>query len=350
MDITTLMLDFKAEISTSAPTAVQRKGIRTKVGHATAFVEHMSDSAGLNRHAAPTDLSCLLSKENFDAFFSRVLKNNAPTTKEHYIRSIRAFVRYLADCQPRGVSLLDQAGLSTLARRLKQERAALSPVIALHRQALMRRKTEGMLRTSDISAFLQRAKVAIGAGLEELETGPKIHYSSVSSLVGLIVAYFTTVTGIRRGCFLHMTPEDVERAEEAGDEGLCISLGRDKTTHVYGEAQLPVKPDELAWLRRFATLRPRLPGFSDQGTTDGTSAGPETFFFNSKGNPFTAMTVHVKAAYRRTLGRAGVTPTSIRSAIATVSERQLSDREQTNVAKSMGHRRKTRDKHYVGLR
>ena len=273
----------------------------------------------------------------------------APTTKEHYIRSIRSFVRYLADCQPPGVLLVNQAGLSTLARRLRQERAALTQTIALHRQSLLRRKSDGMLRPRDIRAFLDRAHIDIEAALDELETGPKIQYMQVARLAGLIVAYFTTLTGIRRGCFIHMTPAEVRRAADAagasGTDSLSIALGKDKTTHVYGEAQLPVKPAELCWLRRFDTLRPKLPGY-----TAGSAAGPPTFFFNSCGKLFSAMTVHVKAAYQTTLGRAGVTPTAIRSAISTVSERELSDREQTNVAKSMGHRRHTRDRHYVRLR
>ena len=85
MDLVALTLDFKAEISTSAPTAVQRKGIRTKVGHVTAFLEHMSDAAGLDRHATQFDLTCMLSKDSFDSFFSQALKPYAPTTKEHYI-------------------------------------------------------------------------------------------------------------------------------------------------------------------------------------------------------------------------------------------------------------------------
>lgn len=348
MDIDQLLTDFKAEISTSSPSAVQATGIRTKVGHVRTFLEFMcASSEGRDDQHRPATVACLLAKDSFNAFFSRGLRKYTPTTKEHYIRSLCAFVRYVSDCRPPGLDL-DEAALSTLARRLKQERAALSPKITLHRLTLMREKSRSMLSGDDCRDFLRRAPAHITAALEELETGPILDYATVTGLVGLVVAYFTTATGIRRGCFLGMTPEDLERAQTTEGEGICLSLGTDKTCHVYGDAQLPLKDSEHAWLRRYAALRHRLPGYNDPSVTGGD--GPETFFFNSRGKPLASITVHVKAAYKLTLGRSGVTPTCIRSAVATVSERQLSDLDQSNVAKAMGHRRKTRDRHYVQLR
>ena len=268
--------------------------------------------------------------------FFRMLKSRhlAPSTIQNYINAVKKFISWLGHRQ-----LASSQVTSHLSYLLNNELMSLKKNVRSHRLAVLELKTNNMLTTSQIALFKDRAAIIMDTYLQVVEQNPT-YAPGVRSLIGLIVAYFCTVAGLRRSCFQFMQVNDVLNAVQS-DGLFVIKLSHDKTVTFYGHAQLAITTSEIAWLKRYIRVRPELNGYT---------AGLQLLFFTTAGTAVDKLSCHVRKAFHKVIGATGVTITSIRSAVATVVSRRLDFQSQRTAAHCMGTSLQTIERFYAAAR
>ena len=331
------MEDFRLYHLPSVPDPTQSRAAWERARYAMAFVTYMAD-----REQPPeAHLIYLACRARFTAWFTKLHAALAPTTVANYILACVRFVKFLRAARPHGMRLT-QEQMETILRRLENERDSMTTELAEHRHKVLDSKSDRVLSAADLRKFTTTARKKIPLALDVLRGDPGWGHA-VNRCVGLLVAYLTTLSGLRKGCFMFMSSTDVREARLAAgaeDGARVLFLGRHKTQRVYGPAKMLLSQREHGWLLTFDRLRRHMSGYSDE---------VETFFFNSRGKPLDKMTSHVRGAYLNICHRAGVTPTAIRTAVATLSSQRLTLEQQSILGRGMGHSLRTRDRFYVAL-
>ena len=264
-----------------------------------------------------------------------------PTTICNHLMDYGRFLRFLQLEIPHA-SGLSKNQLALLNTWVSNERSALRPKVREHRFRVLEKKTAGLLTGRDISKFIAGAKEAIPQSLEALTSDPR-RQANVTNAAGLLAAYILSYTGTRRSCVVGLdTTEVASAAVVPGPNGgsRIIQLGKHKTSPVYGPARVVLSAVEHRWLLDYMKLRRKMLGYKPEC---------RSVFFNTKGHPMEKITSHVRHAYARVIGRAGVTAMALRDAVATISSRGMSPEDQVKRAAHMGQTVKTRDSHYVAF-
>ena len=266
-----------------------------------------------------------------------------PTTVNNHLMDYRRFLAYLKlSLLPADIVGLTASEIDLIANWVVNEKSALSPKIREHRFNTLEKKTTNLLTGADLVKFLDAAREAIPASLKALATDPR-RLINVCHSAGLLAAYLLTYTGMRKSSIVGLQTRDVMTASlvrGSSDGARILRLGKHKTSPVYGPSRTVISAVEHAWLLDFVGRRRMMRGYQPENNF---------VFFNTNGQPMEKITVHVRAAYHRLLGRSGVTPTAVRTALATFAKRSMSTREQVQRARLMGQTVATRNNHYVAM-
>lgn len=266
-----------------------------------------------------------------------------PTTVNNHLIDYRRFLGYLKlSLLPADVVGLTASEIDLLANWVANEKSALSCKIREHRFNTLEKKTTNLLTGADLVKFLDAARDAIPASLKALATDPQ-RLLNVYGSAGLLAAYLLTYTGMRKSCIVGLETRDVVAASlvrGSSDGARILRLGKHKTSPVYGPSRTVITALEHRWLLDFVARRRLMRGYRPEN---------KLVFFNTNGQPMEKITAHVRAAYHRLLGRRGVTPTALRTALATFAKRSMSTRDQVQRAQLMGQTVATRNTHYVAM-
>ena len=265
----------------------------------------------------------------------------APTTVSNHLIDYTRFLRYLKLGFPPAAGLSANE-MDLIATWVVNERSSLRQKIREHRFTMLERKTASLVSGRELAKFIDNAREAIPASLRALASDPR-RLANVTQSAGLLAAYMLSYTGTRKSCIVALETTDVLTAalvRGSNDGSRILRLGKHKTSSVYGPARMALSGAEYGWLMDFVGKRRMMRGYTPAN---------KLVFFNTQGKPMEKITAHIRAAYARVIGRRGVTATSLRTAVATLSARTMSPDEQLHRARQMGQTCKTRNSHYVAL-
>ena len=290
-----------------------------------------------------TDLKGLTGWTSWSRWMASLHLSLMPTTVNNHLIDYRRFLAFLKlSLLPADVVGLTASEIDIIANWVANEKGALGPKIREHRFNTLEKKTSNLLSGGDLAKFIDLARDAIPASLKALATDPQ-RLKNVHSSAGLLAAYLLTYTGMRRSCIVGLETREVMSASllRGGSDGArVLRLGRHKTSPIYGPSRTIITAVEHRWLLEFIARRRFMKGYSPEN---------KFVFFNGHGKPMEKITAHVRAAYQRLLGRPGVTPTALRTALATFAKRSMTTRDQVLRARLMGQTVATRNTHYVAM-
>ena len=290
-----------------------------------------------------TDLKGLTRWTSWSRWMESLQLSLVPTTVNNHLIDYKRFLAYLKlTLLPGDIVGLTASEIDLIASWVVNEKSALGRKIKEHRFNTLEKKTTNLLTGADLVKFLDAARDAIPASLQALATDPK-RLLNVYSSVGLLAAYLLTYNGMRKSSIVGLETRDVMAAplvRGSADGARILRLGKHKTTPIYGPSRTIITAVEHRWLLEFVARRRLMRGYSPEN---------KLVFFNTQGKPMDKITAHIRAAYLRLLGRRGVTPTALRTALATFAKRHMSTRDQVQRAQLMGQTVATRNTHYVAM-
>ncbi|KAM7388844.1 hypothetical protein PAMP_022855 [Pampus punctatissimus] len=133
-----------------------------------------------------------------------------------------------------------------------------------------------------------------------------------------------------------MTVKEVKTAEKTTRGYRVIRIQEHKTQRYFGQAAIPLKPEEYVWFRRYNRLRGQIKGGSEAST----------FFHTTVGGPLLKLPEYFKDVWEGLNLGPGPTFNMLRSSVATFTKRHLGHEKYERVATFMCHDPQTAKRFY----
>ncbi|KAM7365210.1 hypothetical protein PAMP_016156 [Pampus punctatissimus] len=226
---------------------------------------------------------------------------------------------------------LGERGIKALTVELRARVRDIGRDVVGH-QLLVRHK---LVKAITHAQFIEEAPKHIDAALDDLAKEPH-NIRKLRRFFGLLGGFLIATTGHRKGLITNMTVKEVKTAEKTTRGYRVIRIQEHKTQRYFGQAAIPLKPEEYAWFRRYNRLRGQIKGGSEAST----------FFHTTVGGPLLKLPEYFKDVWEGLNLGPGPTFNMLRSSVATFTKRHLGHEKYERVATFMCHDPQTAKRFY----
>ncbi|XP_049456923.1 uncharacterized protein LOC125903812, partial [Epinephelus fuscoguttatus] len=235
-------------------------------------------------------------------------------------------------------SKLKKKDFATLQYEIKRIMADVQKKMVVHRQKVLRHKTDNQLGAVEEKKFMITARKKIPKLFESL-AGNGRQQNEHSKLIGYIMGYLSMLTGHRSIVLTNMTKEHVMNFE-TWDHGKKFQVLVDdhKTVRSFGQAAFSLNNEEFTWLECLTNGKCCKPGQASKYV-----------FHTVLGKQIQKPLNFLHLAWVDAGMQGTVSFNMIRSSVSTQANKYLSEKERKQVAKHMCHDPSTAERFYVAL-
>ncbi|XP_078019778.1 uncharacterized protein LOC144459464 [Epinephelus lanceolatus] len=219
---------------------------RQSSSHGLRFCLYMA--AGLPSKAVSQDLRFLIQVDKLRVWPAHLFqKGYAPTTVKNMLTNVVMFLRHTENSFEKA-SKLKKKDFATLQYEIKRIMADVQKKMVVHRQKVLRHKTDNQLGAVEEKKFMITARKKIPKLFESL-AGNGSQQNEHSKLIGYIMGYLSMLTGHRSIVLTNMTKEHVMNFE-TWDHGkkFHVLVDDHKTVRSFGQAAFSLNNEEFTWL------------------------------------------------------------------------------------------------------
>ncbi|XP_038550420.1 uncharacterized protein LOC119891063, partial [Micropterus salmoides] len=313
-----------------------RENARQCSSHAFRFCLYMA--GGLPSKIVSSDLRFLNQMDKLRGWPTYLVqKGYAPSSMKNMLTNVIMFFKHIENSFLTQ-SKLKQNEINKILYELKRIQAEIQRTLVVHRQKVLRRKTDDQLHATQESAFMTAARENIPKLFERLESSGN-QENEHSKLMGYIMGYLCILTGHRSVVLTNMTKENVVNF-------VCWNHGKrfqvlvddHKTMQSFGQAAFNLNEEEFRWLENLANCK-----CSPQGQAS------DYVFHTTLGKQIGKAGNFLHLAWVDCGMKGTISFNKIRSSVSTQANQYLSEKERKQVAKAMCHDPSTAERFYVAL-
>ncbi|KAG9273590.1 hypothetical protein AMEX_G12766 [Astyanax mexicanus] len=229
------------------PSSKKSENVKTAISHVRRFLIHYGEGKLLRGNFG------FLKDSSSIAKWVDVLREDGfkPTTMRIQLLNIKKFFKYILHMSQKETRLsgLDFRKLfMELDARIKD----LSSSVITHRQKIRKSQSHHIVPKEDTKRFRKGVRRVLPKKLKTLESNPS--WEILDQVYGMLVGYFVSVSGHRKGVLQNLKVSEVMDADVEGDH-VVVEVSKHKSASTYGHAQLAMNHEEYSWFTKLVSLR-----------------------------------------------------------------------------------------------